>query len=175
MTTPPKLKLPYLDYGVAIEHMDKYFTTDPVSYMEYAKNDSMICLIFSGELWEINKFMPMILTAGAVNAVLPIIKEHLGSKNDKEFNFLYRGLIEKPYGKEKNTNPNGRRFKQKKLWETFSDDVEYVDTITHDFDLISAYPTCMSCIHAPDWNIEALITRNIEKMIISSCIIQKFR
>ena len=180
----PKLKLPYLDYGAAIEHMDKYFITDPVSYMEYAINDSVICLIFSGELWGINKLMPVTLTAGAVNVALPIIKEHLGIKNDKEFNLLYRGLIEKPYGKEKNSNPNGRRFKQKKLWETFSNDadiltdkagkaycgglnecfsVEYVDTITHDFDLISAYPTCMSCIHDPDWNSEALITRTIEK------------
>ncbi len=181
----PKLNLPYLDYGAAIEHMDKYFTTDFINYMEYAIKDSVICLIFSSELWGINKFMPVTLTAGAEKATLPIMKEHFGIKNDKEFNLLYRGLIEMPCEKEKNPNPNGRKLKQKKLWDAYSDDadiltdkavkaysgglneclgVEYVDKTTHDFDLISAYPTCMSCIVDPDWASYDLITRTIEKM-----------
>ena len=180
----PKLNLPYLEYGAAIEHMDNYFSTDPVHYMEYAANDSVICLIYSGELWGINKYMPVTLTAGAVKAAIPIIKEHFQIKNDKDFNLLYRGLIQKTYGKEKNSYPHGRNFKQKKLWETYSDDadiltdiagkaycgglnecfgVEYVDNTTHDFDLMSAYPTCMSCLCDPDWSSQSLITRTIEK------------
>lgn len=178
----PKLELPH----DAIEHMDEYFKTDPVRYFEYAINDSVICLMYSSELWGINKAMPITITSGAQKAAVHIIKTHLNIKSDDEFDSNYRGICKKSYGKEKKSN--GRRFKEKKSLEAVSDDaqlilqtsanaysggfnscfgVRYVDKLTHDYDLQQAYPTAMSCVIDPDWNSGNLIIKTVEKQLLT--------
>ena len=179
-----KLELPYN----AIEHMDRYFSNDPVHYMDYATNDSLIGLMYSSELWGVNKAMPVTTTSGAVKAAKTILKKHFDASNDNELNVRYRGIQLKNIGKEKNYSHNGRRFKNKKCLEPISDDAfilmnmasnaynggfngclgaRYVDKLTHDFDLLQAYPTALVCIPDPEWDSNNLISRTIEKRLLT--------
>jgi len=177
-----KLELSY----EAISDMAKYFSNDPVRYMEYAINDSVICLIYSSELWGINKRMEITATSGAAKASVPIIMEHFGAIDYAGFNLNYRGIQKKCTGKRL----NGRSgFTEDTSFEPVSDDASlimnaaanayaggfnsclgarYVDSLTHDFDLQNAYPTSMSCITDPDWsNFNSLILRTIEKDLLT--------
>ncbi|MBR2207761.1 MAG: hypothetical protein IJ859_03035 [Synergistaceae bacterium] len=177
-----KLELPY----DAIEHMDEYFKADPVRYFEYSINDSVICLMYSSELWGINKAMPITITAGAQKVAISTIKAYFNITDDDEFDLNYRGLCKKNYGKEKTSN--ARKFREKKSLEAVSDDaqlilqtsvnaysggfngcfgVRYVEKLTHDYDLQQAYPTAMSCVMVPDWNSDNLIIKTIEKKLLT--------
>lgn len=181
-----KLELPY----DAICHMDQYFPKDPVHYMEYAINDSVICLLYSSELWGINKKMGMTVTSGAAKAALAIIKKHFEVDNNDDFDLVYRGLQKECKGKKLINYSNGRSgFTDDTSYEPISDDAfllinaaanayhgglngcfgaRFVDTLTHDFDLQNAYPTSMSCIVDPDWsNLDSLITQTIEKRFLT--------
>ncbi len=180
-----KLELPYN----AIEHMDRYFSDDPVHYMDYAINDSLIVLMYSSELWGINRAMPVSTTSGAVNATKRILKKHFNASNDNELNLRFRGIQLKNYGKEKISVPSARKkFRSKNKLEAVSNDAflimnmaansyfggfngclgaRYVDTLTHDYDLQNAYATAMSCIVDPDWTSDNLITSTIEKRLLT--------
>ena len=182
----PKLELPY----EAISHMDKYFSADPVRYMEYAINDSVICLIYSSELWGINKHMEITATSGAAKAAVSVIKKHFDISEKSDFDLLYRGLQKKCLGKKSFSSSTGiKGFTEETYYEPVSDDASliinaaanayvggfnsclgarYVDTLTHDFDLQNAYPTSMSCIIDPDWsNTKSLISEVIEKRLLT--------
>ena len=178
-----KIELPYN----SISRMDKYFSENPVHYMEYAINDSVICLMYSSELWGINKAMPVTTTAGALKFAVSTIKNHFRAKKAEELDLFYRGLQIKKSGKEKNSN-TGKRFRDEKRLEAISDDAflitnaatnayaggfngclgaRYVDIVTHDYDLKNAYPTSMSCITDPDWLSDSLISHTIEKRLLT--------
>lgn len=181
-----KLELPY----EAINHMDKYFSVDPVNYLEYAINDSVICLLYSSELWGVNKHMEITATSGAAKASLPVIKNHFGVFYDKDLDLHYRGLQKKSTGKRLTSTPDGPKgFTEDTYYEPVSDDASliinaaanayaggfngclgarYVNSLTHDFDLQNAYPTSMSCITDPDWgNYKSLISNTIEKRLLT--------
>lgn len=179
-----KIELPHN----AIEHMDQFFSYDPVLYMNYASNDSIIALLYSSELWGINKKMPVTTTSGAVKAASAIIMQHFGVKNTEGMNLFYRGIVKKNYGKEKISVQNSRKFRDKNKLEAVSDDAfiimhmaanfysggfngcygaRFVSSPTHDYDLKNAYPTAMSCIIDPDWTSDNLIARTIEKRLLT--------
>lgn len=176
----PKIELPY----GAIEHMDDFFKDDPILFFDYAITDSVICLLYSAQLWGFNMSMPVTITSGAARVAVSIIKNYFGAINNEQFNSLYRGIREKTCGKELYSNSHGRRFHVKKHMDSISDDAflimnmaanayaggfnaclgaEYVNAPTHDYDLQNAYPTAMSCISDPDWTSNNLIVETIEK------------
>lgn len=149
-----------------------YMLSDPISFSEYAINDSVIALLYSAELWGDNTLMPITVSSASGRAAVPVIKEYFGlSEADNDgFNRLYRGLkkvkkglIQNPktFGFLENTSLEPLDFDCEML-QTFAKNAYkggyngcfapgFYDETTYDFDLENAYPTCMSLVPDVDW------------------------
>ena len=180
----PKLALPA---GYSKDDMLSFLKGDPVSFLEYSSQDSLVTLGYAGTLFDFNKKMPPTASSAAVTVAKGVLQEHFGLPDTKAFNRWFRGLVLVDHGKV--ANPKTGRLQPFKTLEPLNDDcrilqeyarqsykgglngcsfVGWVDTLTHDHDLESAYPTAMSCVFDIDWDSPRVIVRewrNVDMML----------
>lgn len=169
--------------GYSKDDMCRYLAEQPVEFLEYAINDSVVTLCYASELWGDNKRMPATLPAAAVKASLPIIKKYFGcNDNDVDkFNLLYRGLVRVPQGLVKKVHKGKVVYSDSSSLEPvnyaagqlidaakacykggYNGSVEvgwFDERMTYDYDLINAYATSMALCFDVDWTSDKLILR----------------
>ena len=178
--------------GYSKDAMQDYLSQEPVAFMEYASRDSEVTARFAGTLFGYNRAMPVTASSAAVTSIVETIKDDWGLNGNAEFNSQWRGLTRVATGKK--VSPDTGKLVQTyrndapvsadaELLQTFARNsykggangcsfVGWVDGITHDLDLCSAYPTAMSCVFDVDWQADKLITR---EWIREDALLQDFR
>ena len=166
----PKISLPS---GFTKDDMLSFMINDIVDFCDYAVNDSLITLIYSGELWGYNKQMPVTITSAATKVAVPVISHSFGfpDSDRARFDYEFRGLVRVGKGKAPMQNRSG--YIENSTLEPVSLDAKllqdaaqlaykggynacirpgYYRDKTYDFDLHNAYPTCMSLVPDIDWS-----------------------
>ena len=168
-----------------------YLLREPVNFMEYAINDSVITLLYAAELWGYNKAMPVTVSGAAVKAAVPVICEYFGffyddSKTAREqYNMTFRGLHTVKKGLS--TIPDKAAFLENTALEPVSDNARILQTYakqaykggyngsskigyftepTFDYDLENAYPTCMSLVPDVNWDGAVIANEIVRRKII---------
>lgn len=163
----PKLTLPA---GYSKDDMLSYLLGDPLSFLDYSAQDSLVTLGYAGKLFEFNRELPVTASSAAVRVAKGVMQEKYNLPTTEDFNRWFRGLTLVDHGKVK--NPKTGRLQPFKRLEPLNDDcrilqeyarqsykgglngcsfVGWVDTHTYDLDLESAYPTAMACVYDIDW------------------------
>ncbi len=167
-----------LKHGYTKDAMQDYLANEPVAFMDYASRDSEVTLRFAGTLFDYNRAMPVTASAAAVSSIVQTISSEWGIKGSREFDEEWRGLCRVPDGKH--VSPTGKLVQdyredvpvsaEAEMIQRFARNsykggangcsfVGWVDGLTYDLDLCSAYPTAMSCVFDVDWKAPKLITR----------------
>lgn len=172
-------------------HMLDYLLRDPVNFMEYAINDSVITLCFAGELWGYNACMPVTVSGAAVRAAVPVISDYFGissddSKKSRElYNQAFRGLHTVKKGLSVMSEKAG--FIENSALEPVNDNARILQTYakqaykggyngsiiigkfdgveTHDYDLENAYPTAMALVPDVDWSGDVIASEIVHQHI----------
>lgn len=184
--------VPKLDVSESDKNnMLDYLRREPVKFMEYAINDSVIALCFAGELWGYNTNMPVTVSGAAVKAAVPVISEYLGITADgsktarEDYNKAFRGLHTVKKGLS--AMPEKAGFIENTSLEPVSDKARIVQDYaryaykggyngsiiigkydgveTHDFDLENAYPTCMALVPDVNWSGEVIVDEIVNRKI----------
>lgn len=156
------------------DEMLEYMTDHLDMFCDYAVNDALITLIYSGELWGYNKVMPVTITSASTKVAVPVIKSVYGlAENDEAgFNKEFRGLKKVKKGLAMMFGDKPAYIENTAL-EPVSDDARilqeyarqgykggfngclkpgYYEHETYDYDLCNAYPTCMGIVPDIDWD-----------------------
>lgn len=172
-------------------NMLNFMREHPIEFAEYAINDSVIALCYSGELWGYNTAMPLTVSSASVNAAVPIISSYLGvsynnTKESRElYNNKFRGL--RTVKKGLFSLPNQLGFLEKSCFEPISDNARILQTYakqaykggyngsvtigkydgeeTHDYDLENAYPTCMALVPDVNWEGDVIVNEIVNRKI----------
>lgn len=171
----PKFDLPA---GYSKDAMQVFLQGDPVSFMAYASQDTVVTLSYAGALYDWNHAMPVTASSAAVTVMVAAIKDYLGLTSNAEFNRVWRGLEKKKRGFS--TNPKTGKLVPMSDYEPINDqarrlqeyarnafkggangcsEVGWIEGKTSDIDLCSAYPTLMSLVFDIDWEADKCITR----------------
>lgn len=159
----PKLEVP----GDWIERMDEYLAEHPVDFLEYAANDAVIALEYVSSLYGDHKAFPLSLPTGAAGAMRRNITGRLGG-GAKVFNAVFAGLEKVvKIGDAVISHENELSFYRKRelvpidgasaTWShacacsfrggyNMCSEVGFFDCGTHDYDLMSCYPTSSATI-----------------------------
>lgn len=182
----PKIVVPTADK----QDMLGFMLRDPIQFMEYSINDSVITLLYAAELWGYNKAMPVTVSGAAVKAAVPVVCEYFGftytdTKPDREqYNITFRGLHTVKKGLS--TMPDKAGFIENTALEPVNDNARILQTYakqaykggyngssiigyyteeTFDYDLENAYPTCMSLVPDVDWNGDIIANEIVRRYI----------
>ena len=152
------------------ENMAELLANDPVTFLEYASNDSIVTLMYSSALYGYNNTPPVTVTSAAAKVVKDVMMRYLGCDNNKDFNEKYRGLKKVSHGLVARDHSPG--YIEASSLEPVSDmanSVQYYASQsfhggyniccevgaflreTHDFDLKNAYPTAMCLVPDINW------------------------
>lgn len=153
--------------------MAGFLKRDPLAYLEYASNDSLVTLSYAGSLWGWNVEMPITVTSAAAKHARKEIDRILGGVDGP-----YRGLekvscdlvknLDRPgYTRDTRLVPVSQEADlfQRCCMNAYhggwngSSRIGWYDSLTHDYDLMNAYPTCMSQVLDVDWLGGNLIER----------------
>ena len=170
------LGVPKLEVSPPYDKSDMltYFRERLDEFCDYAVNDAVITLVYSGALWGYNKEMPVTITSASVRAAIPVIKEALGLSQDDNAGFdrEFRGLVRNKKGLSMVKGEKAAYIENTAL-EPISDDARIVQEVarqsykggfngcfkpgyyeheTYDFDLCNAYPTAMALVPDIDWD-----------------------
>ncbi|MDK9661429.1 DNA-directed DNA polymerase [Propionibacterium freudenreichii] len=165
----PKLEVP----GDWIKHMDEYLRLHWKEFLEYAINDAVIALEFGCSMYGDHRGIPLTLTTVAARAIRETIKCEEGLRSTKEFNLQFAGLTgsseavsaivgvedQLDYYRKRDLIPldGAAATWQHACANAFRggynscNEVGYFGRETHDFDLISCYPTSESTLHDVDF------------------------
>ena len=177
----PKIVLPD---SVDKNRMDNFLMKDPIAFLEYAINDSVVTLCYASELWAYNTKMPVTVSSAAVRAAVPILKKFFGCDDDIDiYNRCFRGLKRMSQGlvRKSRKHGRGRDFCDYSSLVPINDDANILQTyaknsymggyngsfnigwfndrVTYDYDLCNAYATSMAACFDVDWNSERVIFR----------------
>lgn len=174
-----------------IEHMNEFMLDDPIGFMRYAINDSVVALTYTSELFGINRHLPVTANGGAAVVARSAICEYLDVSPDtwyEDYNTVFRGLKRVKGGKKMigseerssyidNTSlvpvSHSARRVQNMAELAYRGGynacfkVGYYDGITYDFDLENAYPSLMSLVVDVDWLAEDVIQHVISKRYLT--------
>lgn len=173
----PKIDVP----GSTKAHMRQFLEEDPVAFLEYASNDSIVTLAYESAIWGWNNLGPATLTSAAATVAQKEIAEYLGCDGKASFERRYRGMRRSEQGKAEVDRGAYERpgYLGLSSLDPINSDVAFVQqacsaayrggfnaclgvgsfsgTETHDFDLGNAYPTSMCMV--PDVDQENPILR----------------
>lgn len=172
-------KLSLVD-GYSKDDMRRYMVEQPVGFMEYAINDSVVTLLYASELWGYNKSMPLTVSSAAVKASVPVVQGYFGLEDGdkKGYNMMFRGLKsvkkglipchDRPgYIEDTSLVPVSD---DAKLIQSYAQDaykggynasttIGWYEGMTYDYDLKNAYPTSMALCMDIDWLSDKVIAR----------------
>ena len=155
-----------------IQHMASFAVEDPISFFEYAVNDSDIVVDFVSAVFLRNHAIPMTLSSAAAKAMKSSITEYLGTPRQADYDRTFRGLELLDDGPSadqtlqfcKNTryvsiqdNPDARlitEFFEEGFVGGFNASfyLGWITAQTTDFDLKNAYPSSMANIYDIDFS-----------------------
>lgn len=156
------------------DDMRTFMQGDLQAFCEYAINDSVITLVYAGELWGYNKEMPVTITSASTRVAVLVIKSAFGlsETDDVGFDFEFRGLHKVKKGLSAFMGNKSGYIENTSL-EPVSDDARilqeyarnaykggfngclrpgYYEEHNFDYDLENAYPTCMALVSDVDWS-----------------------
>lgn len=166
-----KVKLP----DGMINQMDKLLMENPLLFMEYASNDSVVTLLYSAAIYGFNREIPITITSVSAKVMKDMMSKYLGyskTLTTTEFNRIYRGLYSVSHGKKEYSHNEKAIFIDMSSLEAInrdaaivqmdasnayhggynsSSDIGYFDNVTFDYDLKNAYPTAMCLVPDIDW------------------------
>ena len=167
--------------------MDKLLIDDPQLFFEYASRDATVTMLYSSSIYGYNKSMAVTLTSASARVMRKSMKKYLKfakkslkyfidngdtdtDLSDKDFDRIYRGLVEIKGGKVKNESSGGYRDKTKMVpINALAGDIQayakeayhgglnqsleigWYKGLTNDFDLQNAYPTAMMLVPDINW------------------------
>ncbi|WP_248922083.1 hypothetical protein [Olsenella intestinalis] len=167
-----------LSSGYSKDDMLSYLVGDPLSFLDYASQDSLVTLGYAGKLFEFNRAMPVTASAAAASVAKNVIQQEHDLNSNSEFDQWFRGLVSVDEGMVMDQK-TGKLRPDRRL-EPLNDDcgllqvyarqsykgglngcsfVGWVDTLTHDLDLESAYLTAMALVFDIDWGSPRPIAR----------------
>ncbi|WP_299061542.1 hypothetical protein [uncultured Actinomyces sp.] len=181
----PKLEVP----GDWITRMDEYLAEHPVEFLDYAANDAVIALEYVSALYGDHKAFPLSLPTGAAGAMRRNITEQLCG-TFKDFNAVFGGLVKVVKNEDSEiSHENELAYYRKRelapldgASATLShacalsfrggynmcSEVGYFPFETHDYDLMSCYPTSSATILDVDFLVEGgVIERTVNKRSLS--------
>lgn len=181
----PKLEVP----GDWITRMDEYLAEHPVDFLDYAANDAVIALEYVSALYGDHKAFPLSLPTGAAGAMRRNITGQLCGSS-KVFNAVFGGLVKVVKNEDSViSHENELAYYRKRelvpldgasaTWSHASalsfrggynmcSEVGYFPFETHDYDLMSCYPTSSATILDVDFLSEGgVITRTVNKRLLS--------
>lgn len=181
----PKLEVP----GDWITRMDEYLAEHPVEFLDYAANDAVIALEYVSALYGDHKAFPLSLPTGAAGAMRRNITEQLCGTS-KDFNAVFGGLVKVVKNEDSETSHENELayYKKRELapldgasatWShacalsfrggyNMCSEVGYFPFETHDYDLMSCYPTSSATILDVDFLAEGgVIERTVNKRSLS--------
>lgn len=171
----PKLSL---SKGFAKGAMDDLLLKDPVQFMEYASQDSLVTLSYAAALFGANRALPVTASSAGARAVKRLISAAYGLADRAAFDAFFRGTRRERRGMR--FDRRSRRLRPVYVEVPLSDDCRlmqeyarqsykgglngcfgpaWVGTPTHDLDLMSAYPTAMACVLDIDWEADEVVVR----------------
>lgn len=181
----PKLEVP----GDWITRMDEYLAGHPVEFLDYAANDAVIALEYVSALYGDHKAFPLSLPTGAAGAMRRNITEQLCGTS-KDFNAVFGGLVKVVKNQDSEiSHENELAYYRKRelapldgasaTWShacalsfrggyNMCSEVGYFPFETHDYDLMSCYPTSSATILDVDFLSEGgVIERSVNKLSLS--------
>lgn len=181
----PKLEVP----GNWITRMDEYFAEHPVEFLDYAANDAVIALEYVSALYGDHKAFPLSLPTGAAGAMRRNIAGQLCGSS-KVFNAVFGGLVKVVKNEDSETSHENELayYRKRELapldgasatWShacalsfrggyNMCSEVGYFPFETHDYDLMSCYPTSSATILDVDFLSEGgVIKRTVNKRSLS--------
>lgn len=167
----PKLDAP----GDWISRMDEYLEQHPVEFLDYAANDAVIALEYVSALYGDHNGFPLSLPTAAAGAMRRQITAQLGGSS-KVFNAVFAGLVKVEKTEDAQTSHENELayYRKRELapldgasatWShacassfrggyNMCSEVGFFDVETHDYDLISCYPTSSATILDVDFLAE---------------------
>lgn len=181
----PKLEVP----GDWITRMDEYLAEHPVEFLDYAANDAVIALEYVCALYGDHKAFPLSLPTGAAGAMRRNITEQLCGTS-KDFNVVFGGLVKVVKNEDSETSHENELayYRKRELAPldgasatlshacalsfrggyNMCSEVGYFPFETHDYDLMSCYPTSSATILDVDFLAEGgVIERSVNKCSLS--------
>lgn len=181
----PKLEVP----GDWITRMDEYLAEHPVEFLDYAANDAVIALEYVSALYGDHKAFPLSLPTGAAGAMRRNITEQLCGTS-KDFNAVFGGLVKVVKNQDSEiSHENELAYYRKRelapldgasaTWShacalsfrggyNMCSEVGYFPFETHDYDLMSCYPTSSATILDVDFLSKGgVIERSVNKRSLS--------
>lgn len=177
----PKLEVP----GDWITRMDEYLAEHPVEFLDYAANDAVIALEYVSALYGDHKAFPLSLPTGAAGAMRRNITEQLCGTS-KVFDAVFGGLVKVVKNEDSETSHENELayYRKRELAPldgasatlshacalsfrggyNMCSEVGYFPFETHDYDLMSCYPTSSATILDVDFLVEGgVIERTVNK------------
>ena len=188
----PKIEvLPPYNKSKMLEYMKEQLGR----FCDYAVNDAVIALVYSGELWGYNKVMPVTITSASTRVAVPVIKSVFGltETDNAGFDLEFRGLHRVKKGLSLFVGDKSGYIENTAL-EPVSDDARilqeyarqaykggfngclkpgYYENETYDYDLCNAYPTCMGLVPDIDWS-HPLAFENIHQPLTNMMVRSPF-